>query len=590
MGRYPLATSIAVIKPILMIIFSVGICLNAQGILALEPSITNTAKSIVANQLGFVPKQTKIAVVPNVSGSDFKLINTNDKKVVYFGKLSPAKNWDEAGELVKIADLSGFIYSGDFALTVNGVDSPIPITIKDDVYRDPLAASIKYYYFNRSGAALEEAYAGVFHRPASHPDTIVYVHQSAASSERPAGSVIASTKGWFDAGDYNKYIVNSNITVYTLLRALENNPDMFLNLNLNIPESNNRLPDLLDEILWNLDWMETMQESDGGLYHKLTTKDFEGKKMPHEEYQARFVLQKTTAATLGYAATMARASKVISNYENQLPGRAERYKQSALKAWQWALKNPDILFEQPAGFKTGTYASAPGDLKDELAWAGAELYALTGKKSFLSEIEIPENFRPLEWRNLETLALLSIANVEKAPKILMADVLSKLQIGADAWLDQMDQSGYGVALSDDDFRWGSNGIAVNKALVLFEVNKLLSNPRYLRAAEGLVDYVLGRNPKNISYVTGYGRNSPTAPHHRISAADRVNEPIPGMLVGGPHTGNQDKDECSRAKASYSIANPAKAYLDHWCSYATNEVAINWNAGLVFVLAEMNAPR
>src|SRR5690606_23356989 len=129
----------------------------------------------------------------------------------------------------------------------------------------------------RASMELEEEYAGAWSRPAGHPDTQVEIHTSAAGKDRPAGTFIPSPGGWYDAGDYNKYIVNSGITTGTLLSAYEDFPAYFNALELKIPESKNNLPDLLDEVLYNLRWMLSMQDpADGGVYHKLTTADFEG--------------------------------------------------------------------------------------------------------------------------------------------------------------------------------------------------------------------------------------------------------------------------------------------------------------------------
>jgi endoglucanase len=94
-----------------------------------------------------------------------------------------------------------------------------------------------------------------------------------------------------------------------------------------------------------------------------------------------------------------------------------------------------------------------------------------------------------------------------------------------------------------------------------------------------MDYILGRNPTGYSFVTGFGEKTPLYPHHRISQSDGVTAPVPGMLVGGPHLGQQDK-------CDYKYNQPATSYIDSWCSYATNEVAINWNAPLVYVIGAL----
>ena len=134
---------------------------------------------------------------------------------------------------------------------------------------------MKGFYFQRVSTPLESKYAGPWARPAGHPDDKVEVHPSATSTQLPAGTIISSPGGWYDAGDYNKYVVNSGITMGTLLSAYEDFPAYFDTLNTNIPESGNRLPDILDEVLVNLRWMLTMQDpGDGGVYHKCTNASF----------------------------------------------------------------------------------------------------------------------------------------------------------------------------------------------------------------------------------------------------------------------------------------------------------------------------
>ena len=149
--------------------------------------------------------------------------------------------------------------------------------ISSDPYTEALKASIKGYYYQRSGESLERKYAGEYVRPAAHLDTHVMVHPSAATPKRPAGTIISSPKGWYDAGDYNKYIVNSGFTLGLILQSYQLHQDRFNSLNLQIPESDNKIPDILDEMMYNLEWMLTMQDpTDGGVYHKLTTPNFEG--------------------------------------------------------------------------------------------------------------------------------------------------------------------------------------------------------------------------------------------------------------------------------------------------------------------------
>lgn len=534
------------------------------------------------NQIGYLPQAPKLAVVPDGGGAEFWLVDVASGTEVLRGPLGRAQRWEEAGETVKIADFSAFSKPGRYQLRVSHLADSMPFDIRDNIYDDLLKASIKAFYFNRASVGLEQRHAGIYSRPAGHPDTLVYIHPQAASRERPANSVVASPGGWYDAGDYNKYVVNSGITLYTLLKALEDHQDYFQNLSLNIPESANPLPDLLAEILWNLDWLETMQDPfDGGVYHKLSTLRFSDAVMPHTLMQPRFMMPKSTAATLNYAAVMAMAARVLKPWQQLLPGRLERYSQTALQAWHWAEANPRVQYLQPDGVNTGLYAQVNEDWQDERLWAATQLYLATGNKRFLKRIELPSTLQVPWWAEVDALAIYSLLDAEKTPRKLRSQALTLLTQTADEIMRHYEQSGYRVPMAKDDFVWGSNAVAMNKALLLLHADRLDGSREYRAAARALLDYILGRNPVGYSYVTGYGSRSPMQPHHRISAADSITRPVPGFLVGGPQPGAQD--ECE-----YPSSLPARSWLDDWCSYSTNEVAINWNAPLVYVVAALRA--
>lgn len=558
------------------VIMFVGVAIAAGGASLVGDAY---AARIHVNQQGFLPESGKIAIVPNVVSGEFWLVDAKTGSEVLRGPLSQAQAWDVAGETVKVADFTAFNKPGHYKIRVSEAGESPPFSIREKVYDPVLAAAVKSFYYNRASAPIEVEYAGQFARPAGHPDTLVYVHSSAASATRPAGTVISSPKGWYDAGDYNKYTVNSGISTYTLLMALADFRGLFAELHLNIPESSNAVPDLLDEILWNLDWLVTMQDPhDGGVYHKLTTLNFSSEGMPHEQNAKRYVVQKSTAASLNFAALMAYASVVMRDYEQHFPGRAAHYQRAAESAWVWAKKNPKLLYVQPRDVSTGAYASANEDLRDEWLWAGAELFSATGKKAYLSGLALPEKPRVPEWSAVDGLGLYALARNSKAGK-LHQGAREQLISMAKRMVTEYWQSGYLVPMAEADFRWGSNAVAMNKAMVLLVANQLQPNKDYVPAARGLLDYVLGRNPTGYSYVTGFGSKSTQKPHHRISQYDGVAPPVPGMLAGGPQPGWQD--ECE-----YPSRLPAKSYLDDWCSYSTNEIAINWNAPLVYVLAAL----
>lgn len=138
-----------------------------------------------------------------------------------------------------------------------------------------------------------------------------------------------------------------------------------------------------------------------------------------------------------------------------------------------------------------------------------------------------------------------------------------------------------MGISSSDFVWGSNSIAANQAIVLLQAYNLTKKREYLDAALSNADYIAGRNATGYCFVTGIGSRSTMNPHHRPSVADGIDDPVPGLLAGGPNPGRQDKCE-------YKYVEPETAYTDSSCSYASNEIAINWNAPLVYLVNAIEA--
>ena len=317
-----------------------------------QHSFQTSSDDILINQVGYATNSEKKALIR--SAADSFVIRDLEGETVFAGKSSDRTYWELSGDSVRVADFSELRADGEFLLCIDDTICSYPFKIGDQLYSELADAALKSYYYARCSFAIDEEYGGKWHRPAGHPDTLVMIHESAADEKRPAESFISSPGGWYDAGDYGKYVVNSSITTWTLLQSLQLNEKYHLDQNLNIPESANELPDILDEALVNLKWMMSMQDKeDGGLYHKLTTKNFDDFIMPHETSKQRYVVQKSTSATLDYASTIAAASRIASKY--QLEDLAIEMKESATQAWEWAVSNPDQFYNQPEDFSTGAY-------------------------------------------------------------------------------------------------------------------------------------------------------------------------------------------------------------------------------------------
>ncbi len=551
-------------------------------------------EAIRINQIGFYPGGPKFAVAVGSTSNTFYLTSANQSDTLFSGPMGAARTWSHSGESVRLIDFTDFELPGEYTLVVPDLGVSHAFAIREHVHQIISRAAIKGYYFQRASTALTTEHAGKWQRPAGHPDLTVFVHASAATSERPENTVVSSAKGWYDAGDYNKYVVNSGISTYTILAAYEHFPEYYRELTLNIPESNNTLPDILDEALWNLRWLLTMQDPhDGGVYHKLTTANFSGTVMPHRATATRYVVQKSTPAALNFAAVMAQASRIFHHFGSEMPAFADTCLTAALDAWNWARRNSNVRYAQDAmnlfydpDVVTGAYDDG-GNFSDEFQWAAAELFIATGADSFLAA------HNPLSgaagvpwWGGVQALGLYALAlhRTELAEAIDTSAVVSAVVNLAESLRNEVNTSPYHVAMGrrNDDFVWGSNGVAANQGMALILAHKVTRDAAFLHAAIQNLDYLLGRNATGYCFVTGFGDNSPMHPHHRQSESDGVAEPVPGLLVGGPNPGRQDG--CS----GYLGTERARSYLDDWCSYASNEIAINWNAPLVFMAGAIEA--
>ncbi len=559
---------------------------------------SGASEQIRLNQIGFYPDDPKMAIVVNSDAKKFFLLGYEKKDTVYKGTLATGGLWPYSGEKTSKADFSPFVKPGKYLLAVPSLGVSYPFKIEAKVYEDMGKAALKTFYYQRTALELTPEFAGKFARKAGHPDTTVLIHGSAKTASRKEGSKISSSKGWYDAGDYNKYIVNSGITTYTLLAAYEHYPVYLSTLKVNIPESKNSVPDILDETLWNLRWMLTMQDEDGGVYHKLTNPNFDAFVMPDKATNPRYVVLKTTAAAYDFAAVMAQSARVFANFKAQFPGFSDSCLKASIKAYEWAKKNPLISYRQDEVSKaaappivTGAYDDE--NLADESRWAALELFVTTGKADYYKDAKISPlsgKFDVPSWQSVGTLGIYSLLHVGSKLTVPDAQAVKKeFLMLADKLRDEaLKTSAYGVPMGADnnDFVWGSNAVDANEGMLLLQAYDLTKDKTYLHAAEASLDYLLGRNATGYSYVTGFGSKPSMHPHHRPSEADGITEPIPGFLVGGPNPGVQDKSNCPDAQ--YPSEKPAMAYLDHVCSYASNEIAINWNAPLVYLALGIEA--
>lgn len=568
-------------KKILTLLLSLS-CVASYGQSALK-----------VNQVGYHAEGQKVAVAePEVKSKTFTLKDSKGR-TVWKGKAVRTAVSPFSDKTRQVIDFSKVSKPGTYTLSAGKHKQQVIIAEKP--YGDIAVAAMKSYYLQRTGMPIEEKYAGKYARPAAHPDTNVQIHPSAASPQRPAGTVIESPYGWYDAGDYNKYIVNSGFTVGTMLMAYQINKENLDKMNLNIPESGNNIPDFLDEIMYNLKWMLTMQDpADGGVYHKLTTPNFEGFIMPKDCKQQRYVVQKSTQAALDFAATMALAARIYNAY-SEYDEFCKEVTAAAERAYAWAVKNPGVMYDQPGNNEkydpdvaTGMYDDK--NAEDEFFWAATELYLTTKQTAYLAQAKAfsPKKFMLPSWGNISGLGAMQwlnqvILGTEEAKDICTNCMKKSLKAQCDKWIEEMNGSSFHSVTGNhaEDFIWASNSeMGAGRGIMLMYQYALTKDSKYRDAAMTALDYIFGRNATGYCFVTGFGTQRVMHPHQRLSSADGITDPLPGFLIGGPNRGQQDKEHVP----PYPSSIPDESYMDHEGSYASNEVAINWNAYLVNLLS------
>lgn len=529
---------------------------------------------IFVNELGYLPSAPKKASATAPCGQ-FLLLNERDE-AVFAGKPFFRGFDKSSGDEVYELDFSGYTVPGTYRLKAGEELSP-SFRIGAGIYDELNAALQKCLYYQRCGCALTEKHAGAYTHGACHRDNAVLFENESVEIE--------VCGGWHDAGDYGRYATPGAVAVSHILLAFEQFPKAF-ETSLNIPESGRGVPDILYECLYELRWLLKMTSPDGGAYHKLTTFTHAPFVMPEEDKERLIVFPVSSMATGALAGCMAQAARI---YKDLFPEDALRFRQAAIAAYGWLKRHPEFVdFKNPEGCNTGEYGDSC-DL-DERYWAAAELYRLTGEAAYLDDC------RELFFRDFDryalgwadnggfgTLALL----LSDAPEELKAELKKGLIETCDRLAEISAQNGYGVALTEHGFVWGSNMNVGTASMLLLFAAKLTGNETFKEAGLHQLDYLLGRNAPGVSYVTGFGEHACKNPHLRPTVCDGIDEPMPGWVSGGPNGHPGDPTAVENIPEG---TPPMKCWIDRWECYSLNEITIYWNSPFIYACAALSEGR
>lgn len=532
-------------------------------------------------QVGYLPEETKTAILTGGAQGQVVVRESDSHKSVASLTVGEELFDSDTGEKVRIVDLTEVSKPGRYYVDVPGVGRSFDFNVGDDVFVSTFQKSMLFYTGQRCGTAVRlGGDFSQYHHSECHMSD---AHMDASTGREGTRSI---TGGWHDAGDFGRYTINSGISMGTLLWTYELDSDKLHGIELMIPQPDGSLPQMLSEIRWNLDWMLKMQDESGGVWHKATTAKFPGSILPERDNARMLIVGSgyepylTTQATCNFVAVAAIAARVYRPFD---PDYADRCLTAAKRGWSWLESTPDSHFKaNPRGVETGAYED--DDANDERLWAAVELFRTTGDtiyhEYFLSHYgRVRPMFNsgfPHEWKNVHALALYGYA-LEGRSEVdteVQKAIRQEALTAADQIAMRIQTSGYRVPLTTDNYIWGSNALVANYGMMLRLANRISPKSQYSDAAQDCLHYLLGRNTFNTSFVTQVGSRWAMNPHHRPSEADDVQQPWPGMLIGGPNAQNATKKR-----------PPARQWDDVKESFTTNEVAINWNAPLVFLLAE-----
>ncbi|HEY3593967.1 MAG TPA: glycoside hydrolase family 9 protein, partial [Polyangiaceae bacterium] len=532
------------------------------------------------------------------------------RAVVASGKTTVFGKDAASGDNVHLIDFSAFTKPGSSYKLRVGSDESDPFDIATNLYDKLKYQSLAYFYHNRSGIEITMPFAGdkQWARAAGH---VADKSDKGVPCMPDSGCsyTLDVTGGWYDAGDHGKYVVNGGISVWTLLDQYERAKQFggaadFGDGKLNIPESHNGIPDLLDEARWEIEFLLKMQVPEGQtlagmVHHKVHDKEWTALGLaPSDDKIARFLHAPSTAATLNVAAVAAQAARVFKPFDT---GFAAKCLTAAERAWKAAEAHPAVYALASDASGGGPYDDK--NVTDELYWAAAELFITTGKPEYQEFVTKSPHFKSVPtslpdgnassfaWGNTEALGTISLALVpNKLPAADIAGARKSIQAAADSYVEIIQGQGYRLPFkpgAKNDYPWGSNSFILNNAMVLALASDFSHDPKYLNGVAESMDYILGRNPLDQSYVTGYGERPLENPHHRFWANQvdkRFPKAPPGIVSGGPNSGLQDPYVQAAGLAGCA---PERCFVDNIEAWSANEITINWNAPLAWVAAYLD---
>ncbi|HEV7332317.1 MAG TPA: glycoside hydrolase family 9 protein [Flavisolibacter sp.] len=597
-----------------------------------------TTYHIKIDQFGYLPNARKVAVIadpqtgynaaesflPGTGSNQYQVRRWNDDVVVFTGTLqvwNGGATHTQSGDRGWWFDFSALTTPGSYYVfdAANNIGS-FRFEIGDNVYDEVLKQALRTFFYQRINFAKASPYTdGRWADAASHEGA----NQDRFATSRYAKGNLTTAKdlhgGWMDAGDMNKYTTFANSAVIQLMEAYRMNPGVFKD-NYNIPESGNGIPDLLDEVKWELDFLKRMQDASGtnGFFLKVGVDNYNEVTPPSSDSRPRYYLPECTSATLSGCSMFAvsgvtlKAVPALSGYGQDLINRAElawaraKLTTSNFTSWQTACDDGDI--------KSGDADNTAEQQLDNAFVAAVYLYEATGKTEYKTFAEanytkvnpykigwwgpywIPQQLALLRLTALPGISATVVSNI-KNQKAGMEYLYSIPTYTAGTDL-------YRAHMADDAFHWGHNQVRANAGIlnldyIAFGLNTT-RHAQYREVAEQYVHWMHGVNPMGMVMLSNMYQHGAEKCINEIyhawfahgsvwdNALTSSNGPAPGYVTGGPNK------QYAGSVAGIADQPHQKAYKDWntgWPdnSWELSEPSIYNQASYVMLLARLMLP-
>ncbi|MBL7818134.1 MAG: glycoside hydrolase family 9 protein [Saprospiraceae bacterium] len=527
-------------------------------------SPTNISTHIKTDQFGYRQADAKIAIIAQpqmgfnapssyTPGSTFKIRRWSDDVEVFSGSIAAwngGSTHTQSGDKVWWFDFSNLTTAGEYYVydPTNNIGS-YKFMISNDVFTSVLMMASKALFYQRCGTNISATHGGHWTHSVCHINSNQDI--LCRDVENPNNSATAKdlSGGWHDAGDYNKYVNFTYSTVHNLLFAYQENPSVFAD-NWGIPESGNGIPDILDEVKYELDWLIKMQQTDGSVLSKVSVTDFSSASPPSGDGNARYWGRASTSSTLTVASLFAHASVVFNSINNTY---ATSLKNKAELAWTWAVANPNVTFAN-TGFQSADPEVSSYDSDARKTCAAAMLYSATNNSTYKTYFENNyTNLHPYAWYYFYTFEgtygdiALYYTSLSGITSSVASNILSRFNTSTNSngdfypnFTNQTDA--YRAYMKDNDYAWGNN---MQKSLVgvmyesMIKYNQTPANhTNYRIQALDFLHFLHGTNPLSIVMLSNSGSigadNYATQIYHGWTGDGSVDDlnPIPGLITGG----------------------------------------------------------